>query len=138
MGGSLPNHLPTKMADLPKLVKGGTPMPDLREFAWKITTALHGCTATEPLVVELWNHSPGTAAYLIELVIEECAGAGVTLSKIRVDPYVGVVLREASARTGLLDRGVHLEIGADLLQRAEFYPAVFQPPSIPGARHNYS
>ena len=53
-------------------------MLELRDLALGIAAALQAVTEPEPLAVNLWNHSPETAAYLVTAVLEECSDAGVT------------------------------------------------------------
>ena len=96
-------------------------MTDLRETAWRIATALHTAKDPEPLIVDLWGQSPVSAAYLVELVIEECSDAGVELAKVEIDPCVGVALRRPSTGPSWIYRDTTIEVNRRLFQRVEFY-----------------
>ena len=72
-------------------------MLELRDLALGIAAALQAVTEPEPLAVNLWNHSPETAAYLVKAVLEECSDAGITLARVRVDPWVAVAMHRPFA-----------------------------------------
>jgi len=74
-------------------------MLELRDFALEITATLQAVNEPEPLRLDLWNHSPATAAYLIAAVIDECGDAGIALAKVRIDPYVAVAMHNPAPGT---------------------------------------
>jgi hypothetical protein len=96
-------------------------MFELRDFALKIAATLQAVKEPEPLRLELWNHSPTTAAYLIAAVIEECGDAGIALAKVRIDPYVAVAIHNAAIGNRLSYGNVTIEVDAALFQCVEFH-----------------
>ena len=100
----------------------GLAMPELRDLALGITAVLQAVREPEPLAVDLRNHSPQTAAYLVTAVLEECGDAGVTLAMVRVDSYVAVAMRKPSSSGHRWSyRNVTMEVDAALFQRVEFH-----------------
>jgi len=95
-------------------------MPELRELAFRIACALRA-DGPEPLRVELWHQSPGSAAYLVRAVINECRDAGIRLERVSVDRYVAVALHGPFDRRSWAYDGVRLEVGDALFQQADFY-----------------
>jgi hypothetical protein len=96
-------------------------MLELRDFALKIAATLQAVKEPEPLRLELWNHSPATAAYLIAAVIEECGDAGIALAKVRIDPYVAVAMHNPATGNRWSYRDVAIEADAALFQCVEFH-----------------
>jgi putative aminopeptidase FrvX len=99
----------------------GLAMLELRDLALGITAVLQAVREPEPLAVDLRNHSPQTAAYLVTAVLEECGDAGATLAMVRVDPYVAVAMRKPSSGHRWSYRNVTMEVDAALFQRVEFH-----------------
>ena len=96
-------------------------MLELRDLALGIAAALQAVTEPEPLAVNLWNHSPETAAYLVKAVLEECSDAGIILARVRVDPWVAVAMHRPFAGSRGSYRDITIEVDAALFQRAEFH-----------------
>jgi hypothetical protein len=96
-------------------------MLELRDFALKIAATLQAVKKPDPLRLELWNHTPATAAYLIAAVIEECGDAGIALAKVRIDPYVAVAMDNPATGIRRSYGNVTIEADAALFQRVEFH-----------------
>jgi hypothetical protein len=96
-------------------------MLELRDLALGIAAALQAVAEPEPLAVNLWNHSPETAAYLVKAVLEECSDAGITLARVRVDPCVAVAMHRPFTGSRGSYRDIAIEVDADLFQRVEFH-----------------
>jgi hypothetical protein len=67
-------------------------MPVLWYDALRITAALQAAGNRRCLGVDLWSWPPDGAACLVELVIEECADAGIPLARVKVDPHVALAI----------------------------------------------
>jgi len=99
----------------------GLAMLELRDLALGITAVLQAVKEPEPLGVDLWNHSPETAAYLVTAVLDECSDGGVDLARVRIDPYVAVAMRKPTSGHQWSYRNITIEVDAALFQRAEFH-----------------
>ena len=96
-------------------------MAEVRDHALRITGALLAARQPEPLGLDLRSQSPDGAARLVEMVIEECADAGVALARVKVDRCVALALRASPGAQSWPCRGTVLEVDAALFQRVEFH-----------------
>ena len=106
-------------------------MLELRGLALDIAAMLQALKEPEPLRLDLWNHSPSTAAYLIAAVLDECGDAGIALARMRIDPYVAVAMHKPTTGNRWSYRNVTIEVDAALLQRVEFHRAARYSPVAP-------
>ena len=90
-------------------------MAGLREIALGITAVLQN-DEPEPLGVDLANHSPDQATFLVKAVIDECVDGDIRLHLVRMD-------RGMWRPSGLPDeayRGVPLDLSPRLGALIEF------------------
>ena len=91
---------PRPMEAMETCSETGLAMLELRDLALGITAVLQAVKEPEPLGVDLWNHSPETAAYLVTAVLDECSDGGFGLARVRIDPYVAVAMRKPTSGIG--------------------------------------
>ncbi len=96
-------------------------MARLDEIAEGLVAVLASSPTPEPLFLDMMNHTPAEATFLIRAVVDACERRGAPLSTIRV----GTTLGSNAARTfgpgPLVYEGVAVELDGDLDRRLEFY-----------------
>lgn len=96
-------------------------MAGIREIAIGVTTALSSKIAVNPMSLDFWNQTPEEAVELVNAVVDECVDAGISLTRVAVDPVVWGALPPTS-RGNI--RGVTIEPDRGLVGRVAFYRPV--------------
>lgn len=96
-------------------------MARLDEIADGLTAILRVSQEPEPLGVDLQNHSPAEALFLVRAVVDACARNIVPLTSIRVCPDLGsrLILDYGETKSGY--QGIGIISDKSLSGRIEFY-----------------
>ena len=93
-------------------------MARLDEIAEGLAAVLSGAPEPEPLFIDLMNHSPGDATFLIRAVVDACERRATPLNLIRLSLDLG---SHAKRALGPQYEGVKIELAPELERRVEFF-----------------
>lgn len=96
-------------------------MARLDEIAEGLAAVLSGASTPEPLFLDLLNHTPAEATFLIRAVVDACERRAAPLALIRLGIELGSHAKRALGPEPLQYEGVKVEITPELERRLEFY-----------------
>lgn len=96
-------------------------MARLDEIAEGISAVLAAGVEPEPLFIDLMNHTPGEATFLIRAVVDACERRAAPLSVIRIGAELGSHALRALGPEPLQYEGVKVELTPELERRVEFF-----------------
>lgn len=96
-------------------------MARLDEIAEGLSAVLAGAVEPEPLFIDLMNHSPGEATFLIRAVVDACERRAAPLTLIRLGIELGSHAKRALGPEPLQYEGVKVELAPELERRVEFF-----------------
>lgn len=103
-------------------------MATLDEIAKALAQLLASGAGPNPLPVDLANHMPAEASYLVKCAIHECRAMGAGLSSVRIAPELAADL-QSIAEEPFLHEGVPISLDPGLGKRVEFWRIGTQGPS---------
>lgn len=96
-------------------------MASLDEIAHTISDVLQSPFAPNPLPLDMMNHSPEQAGYLVRTVIEASADAGVALEKAEISSWFGASMSRGDASDVFYHLGVPIVIRPALSKHVLFF-----------------
>lgn len=96
-------------------------MARLDEIAEGLSAVLAATAQPEPLFIDLMNHTPGEATFLIRAVVDSCERRAAPLSLIRLGIELGSHAARALGPEPLQYEGVKVELSPKLERRVEFF-----------------